>query len=220
MDEGYESVVRGPKVHLLQHAALRTLSVTMNKRWTLRHRGGSAVMTQRRQTKHPGNSESGHTLLEVVVSVLIMGLMVLTMMPAFAGYQTNNSVRAAAYQALSQFREAELMTETTGQPLYVLFEMSDAYQAAGWTGPGWEICQVNGCGAGSKVLFKTVLPPTVGLSGCYRETFEPQGFISDNCGSGTVDFLCISNSGSNPLLIRIEATTATDRLNAIKATTC
>ena len=59
------------------------------------------------------------------------------LMPALAGYGTNNTMRTAASEALYQFRSAEMMALSEGQTIQVLFEPSDAYAAAGWTGPGW-----------------------------------------------------------------------------------
>jgi len=178
------------------------------------------VWMQRRRNERPGTLEAGHTLLEVVVVVLIMGLLAMTMMPALAGYQKNNSVRVAAEQALYQFRQAEMMALTEGQIIQVLFEPSDAYAGAGWTGPGWEIC-AGICGnAGVPVLYKTVLSPTLNVTAdCYRQRFFPQGFVNW-CSSlpAVIKIVCIDNQASpTPMAIEVKLVLATGEMSAVKA---
>jgi len=179
---------------------------------------------QRRHKKHPGKSEAGYALTELLVTTIITGLLVVTMMPAFAGYQLDSSVRQGVQEALAQFRQAELLALGDDQRVYVLFEPTDAYQGAGWTGPGWEICIVAVCGAaGAEIVYKTVLSPQLFLSDqCYRQTLTPQGFLSDQCGgTSPVEFICLTNYASaNPFVIQIKMMIATEEMIAVQATGC
>jgi len=154
-------------------------------------------------------------LLEVVVAILIMGIMATTMMPALAGYESNDVLRTSAADAIYQFRQAEMMALTEGQTIQVLFEPTDAYQGAGWTGPGWEICP-GVCGnAGVPVLIKTVLPPSINVTaGCYRQRFYAAGYVNW-CGSepAVINIVCMDNQATpTPTAIEIRLTLATGEM--------
>ncbi len=159
-------------------------------------------------------------MLELAVVVFVVGLMTTMLMPALAGYGTNNTMRTAASQALYQFRSAEMMALSEGQTIQVLFEPSDAYAAAGWTGPGWEICPGICGAAGVSVLMKTVLPPTLNVTArCYRQRFYATGYVNWCAGlPAIINIVCIDNQASpTPTAIEVRLVLATGEMTEIGA---
>jgi len=66
-------------------------------------------------------NEHGYTLLEIIATLAVIGLLLLITVPAFATYRRHASVRAAAFETMAMFREVRQRAITTGRQTGVKF---------------------------------------------------------------------------------------------------
>jgi len=151
--------------------------------------------------------EAGYTFAELLVATIIIGILVLLMMPALGGYNTNAAVRTTASQAVSDLREAQELAISENMVVNVAFHPSDQGRAT----QGWTMSN-----SGAVTMFTRSVPAQVNfVATCYRGWFTPQGswaWVTNVCGNppATVELLCFdSGTPANPLALEVIIVIAT-----------
>ena len=118
----------------------------------------------------------GFTVIELIVVTAIAAILALLMMPSLAGYNTNAQVRALASLALVQARQAQMDALAEDQPV------SWWIHGNGTQPQNWQAMTA----LSSATLLFTSVPASLDLTGCYRNTFEPNGTVvpAGPCSTG------------------------------------
>lgn len=149
-------------------------------------------------------SAYGYTFLELLVVTSIIGLAALLLMPALQGYQNNAQVRAQAALVVTQARQAESDAISEEQ------EITWWIYGNGTQPQSWVVRQ----GFGATISSVTVNPP-LDLTGCYRNTFLPNGTVSPAgpCEGNPV-LACVDNGQHNaPYALEVTVANVTGQIS-------
>jgi len=153
----------------------------------------------------------GYTALELAVAVALLALAAALMMPSLHGYDRNAQVRTLANQAVTQARQAE--TQAVALDTTLIW----CVIGNGATPQAWQVTQE--CRTNHGLMLQTAVPKPLDLTGCYRNTFEPNGTdVPGPCGTGATILACIDN-GETASPYAIELTVASTGQVAASALT-
>jgi type II secretory pathway pseudopilin PulG len=155
-------------------------------------------------------NEAGYTFIELAVSVIIIGLVLLIMMPSLQGYQTNAQIRETGATIVAQIRAAEVESQSMGEAM----EWWACYDCSP---PTFKITVPN---TGQVINSETLQQQAAGggatgqnwhsTGTCYRGPITPQGTITvatPPCAvppGATFELLCFdSGTPANPFGIKI-----------------
>jgi type II secretory pathway pseudopilin PulG len=155
--------------------------------------------------------EAGHTLIELTVATLFLGLLILLVMPSLQGYQSNAQVRSLAELAVSQYRQLETTAEAENTTI------SWSVYGNGSQSPQQWVARQNG-----STLSSTTVPGTLDLTGCYLDFVRADGSVSmaGPCVgnpaawvNGALIVACVDNkSASAPFSLELTAYPATGQV--------
>lgn len=149
-------------------------------------------------------SVRGFTVLELTIAVALMGLLATLMMPSLQGYQTNSQVRSLAALLVTEARHAESDATTQQQQITWWIYGNGGHPQS------WVVRQ----GFNQTIATGTVNPP-IDLTGCYRNTFMPNGTVSEAgpCNGNPV-LACVDNGqASNPFALEITIADLTEQVS-------
>lgn len=155
----------------------------------------------------------GFTVIELIVVTAIAAILALLMMPSLAGYNTNAQVRALASLALVQARQAQMDALAEDQPV------SWWIHGNGTQPQNWQAMTA----LSSATLLFTSVPASLDLTGCYRNTFEPNGTVipAGPCeGPRGAVLACIDNAqASAPFALQVTIARVTSMVTVQQLTT-
>lgn len=163
-------------------------------------------------------NEAGYTFIELAVSAIIIGLVLLMMLPSLQGYQANAQIRETGATIVAQIRAAETSAMSMGETMqwWACYDCSPPYFSITVPGTGQvvnkDFLQEQSTGTTTGQNWHTT-------GTCYRGPITPQGTIDvavPPCSApagNTFEILCFdSGTPANPFGIKITVVIATGQV--------